>query len=281
MRCRFLLLIIFSVQFACNLFGQNLTNGARSEGMGNASVTLIDVWSIYNNQAAMAYIENPSFGASFSNQFAVKELSTKAISLVYPVNTNVFGLSFNYFGYALYNESKVGLAFAKRLGKYFSVGIQLDYFDVTLANEYGSTGVALGEIGFYAQPLKKLSIGVSIYNISRSKIANFQDERLPSLMRLGFGYHFTDMVQLTAETEKDLSNDMRFKAGVEFKLVKNIMLRTGINTNPVYNSFGISYVVKNFRADLAFQRNSILGYSTFFSMNYEFIKTKDEPMIEE
>ncbi|MBK8351823.1 MAG: hypothetical protein IPL21_09005 [Saprospirales bacterium] len=44
-------------------------SGARQAGMGLNSIGLISVYSAYNNQAAGAYLENPSFGLYYSPVF--------------------------------------------------------------------------------------------------------------------------------------------------------------------------------------------------------------------
>lgn len=93
--------------------------------MGNASVAISDLWSAFNNQAGLAWLETSHAGVYYENRFLMKELGYKEL-VAYPLKSGTIGLSFNHFGYSAYNESKIGLAFAKAFGKYLAFGLQLD-----------------------------------------------------------------------------------------------------------------------------------------------------------
>ena len=45
--------------------------GSRSNAMGNASVTNVDVYSAQNNQAALGYLESGGAGISTENYFLI------------------------------------------------------------------------------------------------------------------------------------------------------------------------------------------------------------------
>jgi len=42
--------------------------GARSAAMGNASVSLSDMWSAHHNQAGLGFVRNISAGVSYENR---------------------------------------------------------------------------------------------------------------------------------------------------------------------------------------------------------------------
>ncbi len=262
-------IILAAITFQVKATGENKPQGARSAGMGGSSVVLTDIWSVYNNQAALAGIHNISFATYFSNRFAVKELSTKSFAFALPVSAGTFGLSYSNFGYSLYNENKIGLAFAKQLWNILSVGIQIDYFRTHLGEDYGNHNNISGEIGILAEPIKNFVIGAHLTNPTKTKIADYQDERMPTIFRLGVGYTFSDKVTVSVEGMQELDEDIVFKTGIEYNIVKNLYLRTGISTNPVLNSFGLGLLFKNFKADMAFSKHPVLGYSTHFSLSYQ------------
>ncbi|MBI5219973.1 MAG: hypothetical protein HY958_13685 [Bacteroidia bacterium] len=246
--------------------------GARSAGMANASVMLSDIWSISHNQAGLASLKNMSVGFHYENRFLVNELSLKAGTFILPTKTGVFGLSISQFGYSKYNESKIGLAFAKSLGEVFSAGIQFDYINTYFSEYYGNKGTAVVEIGVRAVPKENFYIGAHIYNPTRSKIAAYHDERIPTIMRLGLGYNFSRKVLVTAETEKDIENDPVFKAGIEYNFMEHLFIRTGVASNPEKATFGIGYEIKGLKADLAFSTHPQLGLTPHFSLLWEFNK---------
>ena len=74
------------------------------------------------------------------------------------------------------------------------------------------------------EAVENLYVGAHMYNPTRSKIADYDDERIPTIMRIGLGYNFADKVFLSVETEKDLVNKAIFKAGIEYDFLKHIYL---------------------------------------------------------
>lgn len=267
-----LIIAILFVLLAFASKSENWPTGARSAGMGNASVTLKDVWASTHNQGALGFMDQNAIGFHFDNRFAISEYSLKAFSGVLPTKSGTFGISLNHFGYSKYSETKIGIGFGKKLSDRFSFGIQIDYLNTYFSNIYGNKGVIAAELGFLAEPIDNLFIGGHIFNPTKSSLDDYNDERIPTIMRLGMGYNFDDKVYLSIETEKDLMYNPVFKSGIEFKLVENLLLRAGISTNPTQNSFGIGYLLKNFRVDFAFSTHRELGLSPHISMNYCFGK---------
>lgn len=249
--------------------------GARSAGMGNASVMLSDFWSVSQNQAGLATLKNIGGGLYYENRFFVNELSLKAGGFVLPTKSGVFGLSLSQFGYSRYNESKVGLAYAKKLWDFLSAGIQFNYINTYIAESYGNKGTAVAEIGLRAVPKENLYIGAHIFNPTRARIADYRDERIPTVMRLGIGCNFSKKVLVTAETEKDLQNIPVFRSGVEYNFMDHVFFRAGISSNPRKASFGIGFEYAGFKADLAFASHPVLGYSPHFSVMWE-LSRKDQ-----
>src|ERR1035438_7204661 len=128
--------------------GEYSTIGGRAAGMGFTSVSIADPWSVFNNPAGLSSLYKFSAGIYFENRFLMKELSLKAVYLDIPVKAGTFGLSCQEFGFNLYNEMKVGLAYGKKLGKSFSAGVQLDYLRIHLAEDLGTKNLFRSEFGF-------------------------------------------------------------------------------------------------------------------------------------
>ena len=108
--------------------GDNYHIGGRSAAMGSSSVMLQDRWAIHHNQAGLAWLDQKTVGAYYESRYTTSALGLQGGAFVLPMDVGTFGLSVSAFGYSLYNETKVGLAYARKLSPMFSVGIQLDYF---------------------------------------------------------------------------------------------------------------------------------------------------------
>lgn len=272
MKKTFLFLFFLSISFLLTSGNDNYAIGARSSGMGNASVSLNDVWSAHQNQAGLGFVKNISCGVYYENRFLLKELSLRAGVAALPVKGGTFGVSFSNFGYSLYNESKYSLSFAKAFGEKFSVGIAMDYLNTKIAEGYGSKGVAVAEIGLQTKPIKGLTIGAHIFNPTRTKLVDYNNERVPTIFRLGGNYIFSDKVILAIETEKDISQKAIFKTGIEYKPVNGFYLRAGISSRPTLNSFGFGINIKHLKIDLSSNYNGTLGFSPQVGMTFIFNK---------
>lgn len=263
-------------------WNENNPIGSRSSGMGNASVSFGDVWSAHHNQAGLGFVRDISAGAYYENRFLLKEISVKGGVVALPIKAGTFGLTISNFGYSLYNENKYSLSFAKTFGDKLSFGLAMDYLTTKIAEGYGSKGVLAGEFGIQAKPLKGLTIGAHVFNPTRSKIADYNDERLPTIIRFGGDYSFSDKVTVAVETEKDMAQKAIFKAGIEYKPVKELYLRVGVGTNPTLTSFGFGINLKNFKIDVSGNYHQTLGISPQLGLTYIFKKAESTaPKVEQ
>ena len=247
--------------------------GSSSNGIGNASVSLSDVWSVQNNQAGLGFIKEINAGVYYQNQFLLKELGTKAFAFAAPVKGGTVGVCVSNFGYTLYSQNKYGLAFGKSFGDKISAGIMMDYISTSIP-EYGKRSSFVAEAGIQAKPIKNLTIGVHIFNLTRTKLADYNDERIPTIMRLGANYKFSEKVFVALETEKDIDKQAMVKAGLEYMPIKELYLRVGVATNPSLSCFGIGINLKKFHLDLSSTYHSVFGFSPQIGLSYRFEKRK-------
>ncbi len=262
--------LLFFLTLACiaKSGNEDFPIGARSSAMGNASVSLSDVWSAHHNQAGLGFVRDYSAGVYYENRFLLKELSTKGGAIAVPVKGGTFGFCVTSFGYQAYSENKYSLSFAKAFGNKLSAGIAMDYLTTKIAEGYGSKGVFAAEVGIIAKPIKNLTIGAHVYNPTRAKLAEYNEERLPTIIRLGGNYSFSDKVILAIETEKDIQKKAIFKGGIEYKAVKEFYLRIGVATNPTLTCFGFGVNLKNLKIDFAANYHQVLGISPQLSLTY-------------
>ena len=108
-RMRKILLCFYFILFqgAILFAADNYPAGARSLALANSSVTNIDCWSAFHNQAALAWITRMEVGASYDNRFTIANLSTESFAFALPLKAGTFAVSGNVFGYSQYNETRV------------------------------------------------------------------------------------------------------------------------------------------------------------------------------
>lgn len=265
--------LIFSLLFLPLLgYGQidNEALGARARGLGNAAVTLRETWAIFNNVAGLATLEDASLGFTYDNRFGVAEFQTFGIAGVLPVAWGVGGLSVSRFGDELYSETRIGLGFARELDK-VSLGLKVNYLQVNL-QDLGSAGAVVLEFGGLVQISPELHLGAHIYNLNQAQMTtDFDDaERIPTVLKAGLSFRPIETLRLNVETEKDIDYEASFKAGVEYEIIPKLSLRTGIQTKPFANHFGLGFRPRRLDIQYALSSHQVLGLSHHLSLAWQF-----------
>jgi len=245
--------------------------GARQAGMNGASVAIHDFWNIQNNQAGMADIRTPSFGMAYESRFSINALSLRSLAFIMPVKWGVTGLSINYFGYSLYHEMKIGLAYARSFGPNFRFGLQLDYLQTAFGEGYGKFQNLTFEMGVQADLTPDLCVGAWVFNPLSVKLASYQTQHFPVVVRLGLAYSFSDDLLVTIESEKNTDfNALILRAGMEYVLKKRFFFRIGIGNQQEIFSMGFGIHWKHLQLDLAARMHASLGFSPQTSLVYTF-----------
>ncbi len=278
----FILLCLFIISFAQNYcfaqFGQ-LEAGARSYGIGRTSLTVSDSWAIFNNVAALSGVKGTEAFLGYSNRFTLSGLNTLQAGATFDAFFNgKIGVGVTRFGDDLYNEHRLAVGYSHKISN-MSIGIQVNYLQTSIQG-YGTRRNFALEMGGLAQLSETLTLGMHIFNINQAKVSDFEDERIPTIMRLGISYRPAERVTVNFEAEKDTEYPASFKAGLEYELINHdkneVLIRTGITTAEFLAHFGVGYYKGNFGLDYAFTTLPQVGYSHHVGLVYRFGKTREE-----
>jgi len=240
--------------------------GARGAAMGGTGLTFVDINSAFRNQAGLAYLQNFGGIVLGERRFMDSPVHTFSAAAAYPSDFGTFGLTLNYFGIDAFNEQKIGLAYARKLFDNLAIGVQFDYL-TTQIQEYGSAGAITFEAGLHSKISQVLALAVHVY--SPARIEWTEGEHLPSIFAIGLAYQPSNQVVVTAEAEKDIDFDTRFRAGVEYLAVEKVWIRAGVATNPVNVSFGLGYAISDqLRMDVSSVYHQYLGVTPGFAVIY-------------
>lgn len=268
-------LLVFAKAYAG---GDPFPLGARSWGMANASVTLADGWSLWNNAAGLATAKDRQCLFAYDLRFGMKGLQTMAVGYVQPLRTGVLGAGVSRFGDELYSESTASVAYAYQMDK-VSFGLKINYLQTAIA-EIGTRRQATFELGAIGQLLPQLTLGAHIYNFSQARFNRDIDERIPVIMKAGLSYMPGSKLMLNAEVEKDIDHPASLRIGTEYEIVKNLRLRTGICTQPSVYGFGIGFSPKKLHLDYALRTHPVLGLSHQISVAVKINRRKKTEKIE-
>ena len=260
----FPLMVLFPIQ-TCHAGNDNPVIGARAAGLSNAAVAIADVWALSNNVAGVARLEKPVLGAFAENRFMLKGFNSVAFQGVYPTKKyGVGGLDLYRFGDHLYNEQRLGLGYAHRIGT-VSLGAKIDLLQVRIQDLGSRKAVALS-LGGQMEVLPELVVGAHIYNLNQARMAEAEDERVPTVMKTGFSYRPSEKLMLNVETEKQLYLPADFRAGVEYRVVPKFALRTGFSTLAQAASFGAGFQARGLEVDYALGARTALGITNHLSI---------------
>ncbi|MEQ8904637.1 hypothetical protein [Ekhidna sp.] len=262
----FALLLCFTVNAQTGTF--NL--GARNAAMAGASLTFGDEYSLFNNIGSLGRVENHAAFASYQNRYGVSQFQVVGAGAIYAAPFGSSGIGFYKFGDDLYSEQRVHLAFGNKF-QMVSLGVGVDLLQYNISTIGTNRALAI-QFGGVAEINTQLRFGAHIFNLNQAEINSETGEKAPTVMKAGISFLPSEELILNAEVEKDLDFDEVFKAGIEYRIVDNVYVRTGISTEPFLGAFGVGFHPKNLKFDYAFSNDSRLGSIHEISVAYSFKK---------
>jgi hypothetical protein len=224
--------------------------GARATGLGYASFCLRDEWSLFNNIAGLATVDQISTSFTYTLQPGLPSFNRMAAVVAIPVNKEgVAGAGVFRFGDDLYNEHILSAGFANTFGL-ASLGAKINYIQYA-AEGFGTKGFVTLSLGGIAELTPKLSFGAYITNINQPKVSS-DGERLPAILSAGFQFTLTEKVLVTSGIEKDVDYEPVWRTGLEYKIYKKVALRTGFNINPAAGFAGVGFRKEKISIDYAY-----------------------------
>lgn len=203
-------------------------------------------------------MKNAGAGIFSERRFLLKELSFYEAAIALPTTSGNFGFKADYYGFTEYNESQIGLAYARKLGEKADLGVQFNYNGVNISG-YGNASAINFEIGAIFHLTEKLNAGIHAYNPAGGKLGKSGEEKLASVYTFGLGYEASDNFFFSAEIEKEENQSVNVNAGMQYKFLPQLMARAGIATNTSNVYFGIGLFMKSFRIDVTTAYHPQLG----------------------
>jgi hypothetical protein len=243
--------------------------GARFQAMGASGAVLQGPWSVFHNNAGAAEVKSPTVIGGYNYHY-LPSLSTAVLGVIVPSKYGVLNLNLSRFGNQLFNLQQIGLGIAQKFGN-TALGLRVRYNQYAFRN-LGSKGFLVFDAGGITQLLPVLWVGAFITNLSQTKLSSFEDERIPTVMYLGFQYVPIGKLTLLAEVEKDVELSPLFKTGLEYQFLESFHFRVGVSSRPVIMHLGLGLKKKAWQIDYAISRHPVLNMSHQLSLAHQFHK---------
>jgi hypothetical protein len=270
-------ILIAGLMFCTSVSAQNFRQiGSRQSGMAYAAVALNDIWAYHNNPGMLGFLQETGAGVYYENRFFLEEFQYQGLVYAQPLKRGTISLGGQYSGFDLYSTSRAGLGYALALSEKLSMGVQINYMNVRQPSYYGTKHGVSGEFGLGVKVTPKWTFAMAINNLTRSRLADFQNERFETIFRAGTLYELSKRVIISTELEKDIAFPLRLKVGVEYHPAEPFYIRAGAAVNATSLALGFGYVIKNLRIDISSNYVQPLGFHTAASLNFIFLKRKTE-----
>lgn len=274
-------LIILILIFLANVsFAQfeNTDVGARAVSLSGAYTSISDnSLAIFYNPSGLGQLKYRELSAFYSPApFGLKELSTAAFTYAEPFSFGTFGLGIKSYGYELYRETNILLAYGSNYKNKIYYGVNLNYYNLNIQNYNSASSFGL-DFGTMAYITGFLKWGFFGKNITGSTIGTSK-EKIAQVYRTGFTLHPRQDLNFILEAEKDVKYPLSVRAGMEYSLYDYIDLRAGIGTEPSTYSFGLGLNYNLFSLDYAIYNSPDLGltHQGTVSVNFGGAKGRKE-----
>ena len=265
MKNLFLLSCLLPVQF-CFSQGIQTPFFTGPAGMSAYSNRFTDCFSQLSNQAALAAQRRFSAGVLVENKFLLPELNQFSAAIAIPAGNGAAGITGSWFGNNTYNESCIGIAYGKNLGR-IGIGIRFNYTMIRIAG-YGSIAAMGVSAGSIWQVTPKLCTGIELVNPAGGKFGKGSRETLPAVYKTGFGYEVSEKLLLVTEVIKTEDQPVNLHAGFQYIIVDRLITRFGITTETGSPYFGVGWKWKGVQADVLAGYHAQLGITPGLMLIY-------------
>jgi hypothetical protein len=242
-------------------------------GTGVYSLHHTDIFSFDFNQAALARLPAFSAGVYAERRFLLNELNNYRAVAAMPTSSGNFGIITGYSGFNDFNETRMGLAYGKKLSAKSDIGIQFNYYHIN-ASGYGNSSAISFEIGMIHHLSEKVHTGIHINNPVGGKFGNEQQEKLPAVYTFGLGYEASEKFFFSMEIIKEEDQPVNVNAGFQYRLLSPAMIRAGVSTATSSVWFGAGLTKGTMRIDVITVYHPQLGITPGLLVLFNFKNKK-------
>jgi hypothetical protein len=278
----FVVFILMLLAVRANAGFEKLEQGGRATALGGAFTGVASgAFTVFYNPAGLMPLVQREAVFFYSQPYGIPELSYASFAFVDPVTFKFgsFGVAATTYGFDLYRETTLSLAYASNFGDKFFYGVSTTYYNLSIAG-YGSDASVGFNVGVLAVLSSTVRLGGYAMNLNRPTIG-VSKEPLPQVLTLGVAYTPSKPLLISADVEQDVKFPLQVKIGVEYEAIKYLVLRGGFATpepSRFSGGFGIRYA--GVTLDYAVYSHTELGLTHQASVSIPFGKASTHTPLE-
>ena len=228
--------------------------GANSSAMGDASVTSVNSWALFNNPGASGALTATNAMVTYQNRYNIEGFHVIGGGGILHTRFVNIGVKYFKFGDDFFNQQLLGIVLSNKL-QMVSLGGGVSMVQ-THAEGLKDERKIIGEFGGLAEITEIISFGAHIFNFKHGM-------QHPTTMKAGLGVAPLENIGIHLEVQKQLETREVFKAGIQYGLLDFLLIRTGVNLQGYDNgtntnaTFGFGIDASGFLMDYAFTNGEI------------------------
>ncbi|PTN07225.1 hypothetical protein [Mangrovibacterium marinum] len=241
---------------------------AAMQALGNSGVSFDRADGYVLNPAAAAH-SSLTAGATYSNRYLLKDLSAGSVFAILPIAGSRLLGSYGQYGNDSYQENLVQLGLSKTLGEKLSAGLLFHYLSFRMAESDSRPAMFTFSAGVQYQ-LNNGGLGASVFNLySFSGSSGDYQADYPCCVRLGGHQLWQNKLLFAAQLSYHEEYGLCSHWGLGYNLLKQLVLRAGLQTGQPEWSFGLGFLFGRINADLSFSHHQYLGFSPSFTFYFQ------------
>lgn len=233
----------------------------RSAALAGADLSSFEsVLSATANPAALTGLTAPALEVAYAPApFELNELRTLSAGAAMQTPYGTASLSFQKYGFDLYSESQLQLAFAAQILDSLSAGLSVTGYSLAIKG-YGEDFTLLFSMGFCFPLERHLRFAFSFCNFTDASLGPGKN-KLPTSFHGGITYTFPELLKCSIALEKETGFETTIATGVTFSLTEYFELLCGYKVEPGIISAGIAVPYDRVTFCYAVQRHPELGFT--------------------
>lgn len=216
------------------------------------------------NPAYLPFAKRKQIGVSVFNRFEMKELNTRSVYGLIPNRLLDLNFRLSTFGYDEYQLIEGQAGFAKKLSQGFSIGTSVSYLMQNSILEERNQSYLLADLSLFWRINETFEWALTTENLIHTR--NSQ----PIFCFTGVQYQLIPTSCLLLECGYDFRNSFNVSAGLEYEIIKELMVRGGFRNNLQTPSLGFAYQIEHWNIESAFLFHPTLGISSGIAIGYLF-----------